>query len=301
MRTSFAPRRSVSFTFFTEELAELDAAEAAKAQAPAVRTARATVLIAQGRFDDADALGMWKDTAHLDPQALASAAILAGERGQPAESDRLFALARTSYRDVAPFPLAWMDFQRGALLERQGDRAKAKVYFQEAHEILPTYGHPAVLLAGLDTPADALLVLEPLAGKKDDPQIDAAYADMLRRLGRTEEANAPLERARSRYDELAQKHQLAFADHAAQFYLGLGHDPARALGLARDNAKNRPTEPALDLWLTAALAAGARDEACAAAAQGAALRYPTAAFTATLATTRAGCDGKGGGSATNAP
>ena len=195
-----------------------------------------------------------------------------------------------------------MDFQRALLLERRGDKGNAKAYFAEAHELLPGYGHPAVHLAGLDTPAEAIAVLEPLIGKTDDPQIDAAYADALRRVGRNDDANTALARAKARYEALVQKHELAFADHAAQFYLGLGQDPQRALSLARVNAKNRPTEPALDLWITAALAAGARDEACTAAAQGAALRYSTPAFKAMLATTRSGCDGKSPGtSAANAP
>jgi tetratricopeptide (TPR) repeat protein len=288
-----------TFHLFSDALAELDAATAAKGSPGPIRAARATAYMAEGRFDDADALGLWKDTANLDASGLAAAAILAGERAQADVAEQLFDQARAAYRDVSPFPLAWMDFQRGQLLERWGEKGKAKAYFAEAHDLLPEYGHPAVHLAGLDTPADAVSILEPLIGQVDDPQIDAAYADALRRVGRTDDSSKALARAKVRYDELVQKHPLAFADHAAQFYLGLGQDPAKALVLARVNAKNRPTEPAIDLWMTAALAAGSRDEACTAAAQGALLHYATAAFKATVTTTRAGCDGKGGTSAAN--
>jgi hypothetical protein len=146
-----------------------------------------------------------------------------------------------------------------------------------------------VHLAGLLAPREALAVLEPLVGQTDDPQVDAAYADVLRRLGRAADAEPPIARARARFEELVRSHPEAFADHAAQFDLGLGHDPARALALARANAQNRRTEPALDLLMTAALAAGTRDEACAAARQGASLPYATATFRATLDATRAGC------------
>jgi tetratricopeptide (TPR) repeat protein len=279
-----------TFHLFARQLAELDTATTLKAPPEAVRAARATVLMAQGRFDDADALGIWKDPSALDTMGLATAAVLAGERGHPEESDALFEQARAKFHDVSPFPVAWMDFQRAALLERQGDRTRAKVYFEEAHSALPGFAHAAVHLAGLETPANALAILEPLVGKTDDPEVDVAYADTLRRLGRTAEVKAPLDRARARYDELVQKHALGFADHAAQFYVGLGHDPARALVLARQNAMNRATEPSLDLWLTAALLAGAHDEACTAATAGASLTYATPAFRATLATTRATCD-----------
>jgi len=279
-----------TFHLFAQQLEELDKATQLKGPPDAIRDARATVMMAQGRFDDADALGVWKDTASLDTMGLAGAAVLAGERMHAEESERLFEQARAKYRDVSPFPVAWMDFQRGALLERQGDRARAKPYFEEAHRALPGFAHPAAHLAALETPANALAILEPLVGKTDDPEVDVAYADALRRLGRADEVKAPLARARARYDELVQKHALGFADHAAQFYLGLGRDPARALVLARQNAMNRATEPALDLWITAALLAGNHDEACTAATAGASLRYATPAFQTTLATTRATCD-----------
>jgi hypothetical protein len=62
-----------------------------------------------------------------------------------------------------------------------------------------------------------------------------------------------------------------------------------ALDLAKRNAGNRRTEAALDFLIVAGLAAGARDEACAAALPGATLRYATPAFRATVETTRRGC------------
>ncbi|HEY2517750.1 MAG TPA: hypothetical protein VGI39_43070 [Polyangiaceae bacterium] len=277
------------FHRFDAELAELDAASRLHAPAEAVDSARRAVLMARAQFDEAAALGAGTDPALLDPMGLATLAVLAAERGAPAESDAVFERARAKYRDVSPFPLAWMDFQRGSLLERRGDRARARLYFEEAHAALPGFAHPAVHLAGLVEPAAGLAMLAPLVDQTDDPQVAAAYADALRRVGRGEEAKAPTERARAGYERLVQRHPEAFADHAAQFYLGLGHDPSRALALARRNAENRATEPALDLWMTAALVAGERGEACAAAARGATVRYASSTFQSLVETTRAGC------------
>jgi tetratricopeptide (TPR) repeat protein len=254
-----------------------------------VNAARRTVLMARAQFDEAAAIDAGTDPGLLDPMGLATRAVLAAERGGVAESEALFERARAKYRDVSPFPLAWMDFQRGSLLERRGDRARARLYFEEAHAALPGYAHPAVHLAGLIEPAAGVTLLAPLVGQTDDPQVDAAYADVLRRVGRSQEAKAATERARAGYDVLVARHPEAFADHAAQFYLGLGHDPTRALVLARTNAENRATEPALDLWMTAALVAGQRGEACTAAARGAALRHASSTFQTLVETTRAGC------------
>jgi len=280
-----------TFHLFEASLREAQAAADAKAPARAVAEVRATDFVAEGRFDEAQALGLWNDATYLDSTELATAAVLAGERGQPAESEALFEKARAAFRDVTPFPVAWIAFQHGWLLERQGDRARAKDYFVQAHAVLPAFAHAAVHLAAMDPPDEARTVLEPLLGRTDDPEVDAAYGDALRRLGRADEAKTYIERARVRYGALMAEHPQAFADHAAAFFLGIGQDPQRAFAYASLNAANRRTEAALDLVITAALAAGKPDQACAAAASAESLAYTTPAFRALVKTTRGGCAG----------
>ena len=280
-----------TFHLFEASLQEAQAAADAKAPARAVALMRATDFVAEGRFDEAQALGLWNDTTYLDSTDLATAAVLAGERGQPAESEALFEKARAAFRDVSPFPVSWIAFQHGWLRERQGDRARAKDYFVQAHAVLPAFAHAAVHLAAMVPPDEARAVLEPLLGRTDDPEVDAAYGDALRRLGRADEAKTYVERARVRYGALMAEYPQAFADHAAAFFLGIGQDPQRAFTYAALNASNRRTEAALDLAITAALAAGRHDEACAAAANAEPLAYATPAFRALVKTTRDGCTG----------
>jgi hypothetical protein len=57
------------------------------------------------------------------------------------------------------------------------------------------------------------------------------------------------------------KHLLAFADHGAEFYIGSGGDPLRALELAQINLGNRPTLRAFEQTYTIALEAGETDAA----------------------------------------
>ena len=279
-----------TFHLFWRALDELDAAERTHADPAAVLRARATIFMAQGRYDEADAVGALRSGAgRLDPGELGTAAVLAGERGRGAESRRLFDQARASYRDVSPFTFAWIDFQQASLLERRGDRAGAKRYFAEAHEKLPTFPHACVHLAAFETPDRARSLLEPLLGQSDDPEVDAAYGDAIRRLGRDDEAKTFIDRARARYDELVAKHPEAFADHAASFYLGNGSDTVKALALAKLNAANRPTQAALELLIVSALAAGSNDEACSAIARATSLRYATRALRFTVDAVRDRC------------
>ncbi|HEY5243471.1 MAG TPA: hypothetical protein VIJ22_18450, partial [Polyangiaceae bacterium] len=195
--------------------------------------------------------------------------------GHAAESDRLFELARAKYRDVSAFTVAGMDFEHSRALELGGDRAKARAYLSEEATVMPTYAHAVVHLASIEPPERALPRLEALEKTSDDPDVLAGEADALRRAGRTAEAAAMTARARARYDEVLARLPKAYADHAAAFYLGMGADPPRAVGLARANAENRPTDEAVELWLTAAQAAASHDETCAASRRALALAHAT--------------------------
>src|SRR5215475_10203584 len=78
-----------------------------------------------------------------------------------------------------------------------------------------------------------------------DPEVRWRLADVLMAQGRFDEAQTQLDAARSGFEELLGRHLLAFADHAAEFYVGTGNDRRRALELARANVANRPTRQAI--------------------------------------------------------
>jgi hypothetical protein len=109
-------------------------------------------------------------------------------------------------------------------------------------------------------------LLEEAAGASDDPYAAGLLAKVLQLAGRHDDAEHWRERARSRYEDLLRTHPEAFAHHAAEFFLGAGADPARALALARRDLEIRQTPAAYALVLRAAQAAGDDAAVCAAAA-----------------------------------
>ncbi len=279
-----------TFHLFARALDEIDLAQ--QGSPAAALRARAGVYLAQGRFDEADALGVLREPPPgqpADATELATAAVLAGERAKDADAERLFDRAAASYRDVSPFPVAWVNYQHAWLLERRGQLARAKAFYADALAVLPSFAHACVHLAALVTPETARDLLQPVLATSDDPAVPAAYADALRRLGHADQAATFLRAARTGYDDLVARHPDAFADHAAAFELQPGGDIQRALDLARRNAVDRSTEAAIDLWLTTASAAGNQVDECAAVSQGSSLRYATAPFRATLETMRNDC------------
>src|SRR5262249_36762800 len=91
----------------------------------------------------------------------------------------------------------------------------------------------------------------------DDPEYLGQLSSLYAALGRDVEADRLRREAEARYAELLARHRAAFADHAARFWLGPGHDPERALALAQENAALRPTTDARLLYLRARVAAAA--------------------------------------------
>lgn len=250
---------------FDAALADLDAAEKAGAKAETMRSQRSSILAAQGKLDEAWALAPTDGDPSGKTIALASRAHLEGERGDMKAAEDDFAAARKSYRDVSPLPMAWMDNLEATLFEKSGDKAKARAYFTRAVRILPSYARAAAHLAAYETAEKAVGFLAPVAQTSDDPEVHAAYGDVLRRAKRDAEGAAEIAKAKAGYDALLAKHPEAFSDHAARFYLGAGADPKRALDLATANAKNRATDESFGLWLEAAQAANDAAATCAAA------------------------------------
>lgn len=261
-----------AFHEFDAQAKELDEAAALKAPAGRVNESRASLLVAQGRYDDAQKLYA-PVHEHSSPVALIKAAVLAGRMQKPDESERLFERARAAIVDVSPFLVAWMDFERGALLESRGMEKQARAYYLEALEAIPVYVHAAVHAATTDTPERAIERLEALRAKSTDAELLSALADAHKRAKHDTEAKKASDEARERYTALLAKHPLAYADHAARFYLASGNDAKMALDLAAKNAKNRATEEAIDLWMAAATAANDKGQICASAIAMNGLRY----------------------------
>lgn len=246
---------------FPEALDDLRQAEKAGASARSVAGLEATILAATGRLDEAMQLTPDTGDAQGDAMALASRALLQGELGRLDDAERGLDAARAHYRDVSPFPLAWMDAMQAALYEKAGDRAKARAHYTRALERLPLYARAAAHLGPLEAPEKAIARLGRVAARSDDPEVFAELGDAFRRAGRMSESQAALAKARSRYDELLASRREAYLDHAARFLLGTG-ETDRAMTLAKSAVAVRPIDETFGLWLEAAEASRNPNEVC---------------------------------------
>ena len=178
------------------------------------------------------------------------------------DADDTYRQALREYQDVSPFPVAWVCFQLGMLwgeLVPEPELARAEQWYRKAVDCLPSYVRARVHLAEVYSATDRLgeaeAILRP-ALASGDPEAPWRLADVLEAAGRSDEAASHLEAARSGFEAFLDRHLLAFADHGAEFYIGSGNDPMRALELAQINLKNRPTLRAFQQTHTIALEAG---------------------------------------------
>ena len=213
---------------------------------PAVLAARRDRMARHGNWDERIPLG----------------ALLA-DLGEFNEADRTYVDALRTYPDVSPFAPAWVSFQLGVLWGECApapDAERAATWYRTAIEYLPCYVKARVHLAEiyLDNghSRDAIDTLMPVL-ESGDPEVPWRMADARKAAGDATAAPDYLDSARAGFEELVARHELAFADHAAEFYLGGGGDARRALELARTNLANRPTRRAFELFANASKHYGA--------------------------------------------
>lgn len=250
---------------FDLAIEELDRAEALGGRAQPVL--RQTIGLARGV--DSERIAQEREaavslTASFSTLSGLAAAYRSLERYE--ESDLAYQDALGTYRDVSPFPHAWVSFQRGVMWgEFAGDAETAYGHYVDAVAVLPQYVVGNVHLAELEVAhGDSELAIERLERivfETDDPEPASRLAQFL----------APSDPAKSQdyaayakqqYEHYLATYPLAFADHACEFYLAAGADSDRALELALLNLDNRKTPRAYDLALTSASAAGAEALVC---------------------------------------
>jgi hypothetical protein len=193
-------------------------------------------------------------------QNLVALGALNAEMGLYPEAERSYLRAIAEDREHSPFSLAWACFQLGVLFGETlepAQPASAQYWYEQALSYMPPYTHARVHLAELHLDAGrldtALNLLLPIQDS-EDPEVSWRLAQLYERKGEVHKTSHYLARTLKSFERLLSGHVLAFADHAVDFYLEEGDNPAKALQLALLNLDNRATLRAFELSHEAALA-----------------------------------------------
>jgi tetratricopeptide (TPR) repeat protein len=263
-QTSFVAAQVACVTHRFAE-ARTSLAQAAARGAPADAVERVSLGLDQATAVDLDRALAARRKRIAQPghwEELVPLGALLADLGEFDEAEWTYQRALREYQDVSPFALAWVCFELGMLWGERVPMPRvdlAAQWYRTAIDYLPGYVKARVhlaeilLLHGETAEAENLLRSVSAVG---DPEVHWRLAEAAGAVANAAEAETFMEAARSGFESLLARHPLAFADHAAEFYLAGGADPARAFELARLNLANRPTLRAFELALGAALAAG---------------------------------------------
>lgn len=247
---------------FREALIDLDGAEQAGVGGLELSNARIAIRIAVGNASEtvplirqlrrsAPSAGTWT----LQAQACATL-------GQFERADWWYRRALAALPGVSPFPEAELAFARGVLWsELAGQRARGRRYYLQALTHVPEFVAARVHLAELEAqakrPLSALALLAPIVRADGEPEA-LALSGRLRVQSGDANGYTELRQARSRFEILLAHQPLAFADHAARFFLEpeAGADMHQAWLWAQVNLHNRPSPAAYTLLNEAAKATG---------------------------------------------
>ncbi len=260
--TAFVARARTRAVFhrFADALDDIEHAERLSLDADTITRERAAVFQGLGHYDDALAMREEAAARRASFENVAALVGLHAERGEVDAAKRLYAESRRRYRGVSPFPLALLEFQLGLMWMNTDRLDEARASFEAARRRVPAYaaaqGHLAEVEAELGETESALARLYSLAVTSDDPDYAAQLARILGAAGRSHESRRWCRLAARRYDDLVARHPAAFADHAADFWLAAGANPAKALRLARMNVEVRKTPRAHGLLAQAIAANG---------------------------------------------
>lgn len=246
---------------FTDALRDVEAAEDAGLAGDDVLRLRASILVATGRASEVIPqleAGVVRHPGFASKTALAGAY---SAMGRLEDADRLYTAALADLDTTLPFPYAWIYFTLGSMWTDQGrDTARGEALYARALSHVPQFAAAAIHVAEIEVArgelARAATRLERVVASSDEPEALALLGVVHVRTSDPARGWREISDARRRFESLLARHPLAFADHAAEFYLGAGADAERAWTLAQRNLVNRETDRAVALALRAACSTG---------------------------------------------
>jgi tetratricopeptide (TPR) repeat protein len=238
-------RLASRFHRFEEANALLEEARAAGHTEQEIDAENAALLQATGHYREA--LVLRERLADDEPgiHTLGALASLLAEMGEWLAAEDRFMSAIDADDGVSPLPCGQLLFEWGVSAMRRCNLDRAEMIFAELGAILPAHvpgrGHRAEVALARSQLDLAGTLITPLLTISDDPEYRATYAEILAARGDREGAASEAERAAALYEALLARRPEAYADHAADFFMGVGNRPQRAVELASANLKLRDT------------------------------------------------------------
>ncbi len=224
---------------------------------------RGVVAYQAGEFEQAEAL--WTQAQEISESASIHLLFsdLFAHTGKSELAEKHLKEALDQGRKGEDFGAAWILVQRGLYDLDRGRPAEAKVFYEEANERFSGWylveEHLAETQALTGELDKAAALYKSVVDRVPDPELMAAYAGVLREQGKTAEADAMLEKARTALFAAAEEDPAGTSGHGID--LMIEFDPAKAVELAKLDHEARPGPSSAEQYAAALVAAESFDTA----------------------------------------
>jgi tetratricopeptide (TPR) repeat protein len=213
-----------------EALSTLPAALRAR---PEVEGLRADLALQVGRYDDAERISEASLERERGWDALARLAHVSALRGDGARADELYAEAADTLTVREMRAYAWVEVNRGLLDLKAGRLDQAHEHYLRADRAYSGYWlveeHLAEVLAAERMFEEAAALYRRILARTPRPEIQQALGDLYGFMGQPEEAQPWLDRALAGYLASAERGEVHYYHHLANFYADVRQDGQQAL------------------------------------------------------------------------
>jgi tetratricopeptide (TPR) repeat protein len=198
---------------------------------------RADLDFQYGHYREAEAGYIGAMEAERSWGGLARLAYFRGKVGDPEGADRLYREAEVELTAKEMRSYAWLEVQRGFLAFSRGRYQDARSHYDRAEAAYPGYWlvdeYKAELLGAEHRCAEAIAVFQGLVTARDRPDLQQAIAELYEIAEQPEAARHWQNGALSGYRQSAQRGEVHYYHHLADYYADVVKDGAAAVNWAR--------------------------------------------------------------------
>jgi tetratricopeptide (TPR) repeat protein len=158
-------------------------------------------------------------------------------------ADRLYQEAEDQLTAKEMRSFAWLEVQRGFLAFARGRFGAAQLHYRRADAGYPGYWlveeHVAELLGAEGKYREAIELFERIASTAERPDLQQAIGELYEAAGQTEQARRRLDKALTLYLRSAERGEVHYYHHLADYYSDAALDRAEAVSWARADLQLR--------------------------------------------------------------
>ncbi len=229
------------------------------------RALRADLDFQEGRYQEARAGYEAVIKEDLTWDNLARLAYFKFKFGDVTAAEQLYTEAADELTAKEMRHYAWVELQRGVLKLRQGRHEEALAHYDRADRAYSGYwlvdDHKAELLGAQGRFDEAAKLYEQVIARTSRPEFQQALGELYQVMGQRDRAEAWYQKALAGYLESAQRGDVHFYHHLADFYADVREDGAEAVKWARKDIALRRNFSTLSALAWALYRAGEFTEA----------------------------------------